>query len=487
LSALAAQIQHLPSLSEVRAERCRRSLAQFVRRVFEMVDPGAVYLHNWHIDLICEYLEAMTLGEIRNLIINIPPRFLKSIICSVAWPAWLLGRNPSEQILCGSYNDDLALKHSIDCLMVIRSPWYQEIFPGVQIVKDDQRKFDTSARGFRHAITPRGTGLGKGGNYQVLDDPLNPKLAMSDTERNWINNVWIGQTLGSRWNNPKTGHRLLIMQRLHMDDPTAFLLAKGGYELLKVPQEPAARTTITFPRSGRTLTREPGELIHPERMGPEEIAYAKVELGTYGYAGQHQQEPTPLGGGRLKLAWFLRYSALPAQPDETVISLDTAGKGKEINNPSCALVAVRKDAHWSITKMWLEHATYPVLKRAIYSLYQDTRADAVLIENKSSGQSLLDDIKEDTKTDMPVIGIEPEADKITRLDTQLAWIEAGNMSLPDPTQVHAPWLADLEVNLAHYPNPVLWDPLDALSQLIKWIRFRDRAFASVSQVQVVGI
>ena len=117
-------------------EYTRRHLSPFVKKVVATVDPGAVYKHNWHIDLICEYLEACTNGDIKRLIINIPPRHLKTLIVSVAWPAWLIGRNPSEQILCATYSASLSMRDSVTCRLVIQSEWYKNIFPEVEIVSD---------------------------------------------------------------------------------------------------------------------------------------------------------------------------------------------------------------------------------------------------------------------------------------------------------------------------------------------------------------
>ena len=179
----------------------RRSLSAFVRKVFSTVDPATAYKHNWHVDLICEYLEAATRREIQRLIINIAPRSLKSNIVSVGWPAWLIGHNPSEQIVGSSYSGSLALKHSVDCRTVIQSAWYKNMFPDVELTGDMNTKseFVTTNRGHRIATSVGGTATGKGGNVLLIDDPVNPEEAMSDTARDGAN-TWYDQTYSTRLN-----------------------------------------------------------------------------------------------------------------------------------------------------------------------------------------------------------------------------------------------------------------------------------------------
>ena len=149
------------NLDEVRVfdALMRQRLSSFIQRTFVTVDPGANYLHNWHVDLIAEYLTACTNRDIKRLIINIPPRYLKSIAVSVAWPAWVLGHNPSAKFLASSYSDKLALKHSVDCRLVVQSPWYRRVFPTVNLVKDqnEKSKFVTTERGHRIATSTGGT------------------------------------------------------------------------------------------------------------------------------------------------------------------------------------------------------------------------------------------------------------------------------------------------------------------------------------------
>lgn len=459
------------SIDEVEDERCRRHLAPMVRRVFKTLNPGTLYKHNWHIDLICEYLEAMYLGELRYLIINIAPRSLKSIIASIAFPAWLLGKDPSEHILCASYVDRLAIDLSVKCRRVMQSDWYQRMFPETQFAADqnEKSKYETTRFGYRTSTSVGGSPTGYGGHYKIADDPIDPDGAFSDKERHtttdWFQNTWPHRT-----DDAPTARELIIMQRLHVDDPTGLLLQDGRYELLKIPTEAPKRQVITFPLSKRQVVREPGDLMHPERIGPEEVAALKKH--TYSWNGQHQQEPIPLEGGRIKLDWFPRYGALPKDPSEIVISVDTAGKGKDVSNPTAFLVFMRKGETWYLARSLKDKWAYPSVKRQCYSLDATYSMDALLIEDKAMGQSLVEDLREESS--LPVVAIEPEADKVSRMESQLAQIEAGVVSLPDPAVVNAPWLLDIETFLSSYPNPSEWDELDALSQFLKWLRRREK-------------
>jgi len=477
----------------------REHLSPFIKKVFSTVDPKSVYKHNWHIDLIAEYLEAVTLKQIPNLLINVPPRFLKSICTTVSWPAWLLGKDPSDQIIAASYANKLATKHSVDCRLVVESAWYKATFPNVHMARDqnEKTKFQTTERGYRIATSIDGTATGEGGDKLILDDPMNPKKAYSDVERA-STNEWMDQTWSTRKNDPETSSEIVVMQRLHVDDSTGHIKAQIESELiaqamedyedlesrrdqhwehLVIPQEAEKRTIVIFPISKKKKIRNKGDLLHPERFNKQTVARTKRRLGTYGYAGQHQQRPTPMGGGRVKTEWFPRYRKLPASYDEVILSFDTAQKDREINDPSVGQVYARNGVQWYLVHLWKQQVRYPALKRMAIAMANEWKPDAIVIEDKSSGSSLIQELQDDT--DWPVIAIEPESDKVTRFDTQTPSIEAGVIALPDPQYVPVGWLAYLEECLGHFPSPPSWDELDAMSQFLKHIRKREEESVTV--------
>lgn len=270
----------------------------FTQQCFRTVDPAHEYIHNWHIDCIIEHLQAVERGEIRRLIINMPPRSLKSITACVAWPAWLLGQNPSTQIVTASYAHDLSIKHSVDTRLIVESPWYKAAFPETIIAKDqnEKRKFQTTKRGHRKATSVGGSITGDGGDYLIIDDPLKPDEAPSPVVRKGTND-WIDQTFLTRENDPKTSRALLVMQRVHEGDPTAHLKEKGWEELI-LPAYFEKRTIITV--NNKKWICEEGSYLHEERLGEDELDTKLVELGMYGFCGQYLQRPSPEGGGEFQ-------------------------------------------------------------------------------------------------------------------------------------------------------------------------------------------
>lgn len=454
-----------PTKAEALDALLRTRLAAFTQKTFRTVDPGAQYLHNWHIDLISEYLEACTKRQIKRLIINVPPRSLKSISVSVAWPAWLLGRNPSEQLLAASYAEMLALKHSVDCRLVMQSDWYRRVFPSVILTGDqnEKRKFVTTARGQRFATSVGGTATGEGGQILIVDDPLNPLQAASEVMRTAAN-TWFDQTFVSRLNDKENGVIVVVMQRLHADDLTGHLLAKGGWEHLCIPGVAEVKTVIDFGRV--KVTREPGDVLHPARESREAIDRQKIEMGSYAFAGQYQQRPAPAEGGILKLHWFGRYDKPEEKYNRIVQSWDTAYKKGAHNDPSCCLTFGERDDGHDLLHAMVGRMEYPELKATMMRHAGEWNADAVLIEDKASGQSLLQDVRKETQ--LPLIAIEPHGDKITRAVAVSAMIEAGKVRLPR----HAAWLTDFEGEIMHFPNGTHDDQVDGLSQYLDWIRQR---------------
>lgn len=205
------------------------NFSTFIGKTLATVDPAAEFLPNWHIDLIAEYLEAARKSQITRLIINMPPRSLKSVCVSVAWPAWLLGHDPRTRILAASYAASLSVKHSLDCRLVLSAPWYQAVLPELKLsrVQNEKHKFMTSKQGFRMASSVGASVIGEGGNFLIIDDPISPAQAMNELARNHANN-WFDHTFSTRLDNKKTGVIVLVMQRLHSADLSGYLLEKGG-------------------------------------------------------------------------------------------------------------------------------------------------------------------------------------------------------------------------------------------------------------------
>ncbi len=272
------------------------------------MNPGKSFLDNWHLDLFCEYLEAVRCGDIKRLIINVPPRSLKSISINVAWPAWLIGNKPSLKIISASYSQAISNKHSLDCKNVIFSDWYRQVFTELEIKTNIKSKFMTSMHGFRMATSVGGTLTGEGADLIIVDDPLTPMQAMSCKLRERANN-WFKQSLISRLNSRKDGAIILVMQRLHQDDLSGVLLKEQNWEHLCIPAISTQESKINFGKVN--FIRKEGDLLHSTRDGNDEIKRLKQELGSYTFSAQYQQSPHKVENGIIKNEWFIRYEDRP--------------------------------------------------------------------------------------------------------------------------------------------------------------------------------
>lgn len=460
----------------------RHKLNAFTYSAFHTIDRAAEYSHGWHIDCMCEYLAACYRREITHLIINVPPGYMKSITCSIAFPAWVLGQNPSEQICVASHNDDLSVDLSTKTRNVMRADWYQRIFPATKIARDfdTKHKFMTTSQGWRSTFTTAQPPIGIGGRILIVDDPMNPKKAVSKKERESVNTIWWDQGWTQRQRDKKRGVFIVIMQRIHEKDLTGYLLAKNmRWEHCNLPGIAEAKTFIQI--GDFSITREVGDLLHPDREGPEQIAQRKVDLGSYGFAAQYQQRPVPLEGGLVKLQWFKRYRVLPAaKPIRIVQSWDTAQKAEEIHDYSVGQTWHEyADGYYLVDELRVRQE-YPDLKRTIQTYAVQHSANVILIEDKSSGQALLQDLKRETR--LPLVAMMPQGDKIVRMVRHTATVEAGRCFLPEPNAPAdvAPrkgqWLGEFENEVSMFPEGEWKDQIDAFSQFLEYITSPGRTF-----------
>jgi predicted phage terminase large subunit-like protein len=447
----------------------RQDFESFVELVFQYLNPQTPYLRNWHIEVMAAKLEACRRGECRRLIINIPPRYLKSICASVAFTAWYLGHHPSGQIMNVTYAQDLSEKFARDTLAVMQAEWYQELFATrLAAPRPSAQEFATTENGFRKATSVGGVITGRGADIIIIDDPLKPDEALSDTERKKVNQ-WMGQTLYSRQNDKQTGVIILIMQRLHEDDLTAHVLAQEDWEHVRFPAiaEEDEEQVIQTPLYGtQRFTRRHGEALHPAREPIDKLEELKRILGEYTFASQYQQRPAPLGGGLVKEHWFKHYHdwERPEKFDWVFQSWDTANKPDELANYSvCTTWGVRAKNLY-LLEVFRRQVNYPDLKRAVRELHARYKPVAVLIEDRASGTQLLQELKNDGM--YAATACKPEGDKVMRLHAQTAMIEGGFVYLP----ASAPWLAQYLHELTTFPNSKYSDQVDSTSQALEWAK-----------------
>lgn len=307
----------------------RNDLDAFTCKSFNVLEPATEFQYNWHIGCIAEHLKAVWDGEIQNLIINMPPRSLKTITTSISFPAWAMGINPSIRFMLTSFKSSLAEKMTRKTRHLMKSDWYKTVFSETEISRelDRQYYFETTKRG-QYFSSSMSSVTGEGCDIQICDDPINPDEALSDVVRHSVIETIRG-TLFSRFNDPRKGRFILNMQRLHDDDPTGNLLQDDGWYHLKLPAEAIDKShSITF--GSKTWTIEQGDMLFPERFTREVLDGFRQRLGDYNYAGQFLQEPVPIGGGEIKPHWMQYYNKPNVSGMSIYILVDPSG-GEAMN------------------------------------------------------------------------------------------------------------------------------------------------------------
>jgi hypothetical protein len=254
----------------------RSDFRPFLEKAFSTLSSGRAFIPTWHLESIAYQLERVRRGEIKRLIMNMPPRSLKSLTASVAYPAFVLGHDPSQRIICVSYSGDLAKKHANDFRAVLEAPWYRELFPGTRIgPKDSETEIELTVRGSRLATSVGGTLTGRGGDLIIVDDPLKPDDAYSEAKRNAANE-WFRSTLLSRLDDKRTGAIIIVMQRLHMDDLTGFVTSQSDeWEILDLPAIAEVEEHVPISDT-KTYFRRVGEALSPEREPLSILEHMKV-------------------------------------------------------------------------------------------------------------------------------------------------------------------------------------------------------------------
>ncbi len=455
----------------------RYDLASFIQRSFQTIVPAADYLDNWHIDAIAWHLQQCFDGRIKRLIITLPPRNLKSICASVAFPAWVLGRDPTRRIICASYANELTAMHARDCRTVMESAWYRSVFPRTRLnpKKSAELEFETTRQGYRYGTSLGGALTGRGGNFVVVDDPIKPADAMSEVKRGSVKQ-WFDGTLYSRLDNKKDDVIIIVMQRVHVDDLVGHLLEKdAGWVHLDLPAIADAAQAVPI-GPDEVYHRQIGVALHPEREPMEVLDQIKAEMGTLAFSAQYQQRPVPVEGNLVKWTWFRLYACPQAyNHDGRVIqSWDTASKAGELNDYSVCTTWLKKGDDYYLLDVLRERLEYPFLKKRVIDMARRFSAHSVLIEDQGSGTQLIQDLQFE-KTGVRPIAIMPEADKVTRMSNQSAHIEAGQVTLPES----APWLDEFKSEIMAFPNGRFDDQVDSLSQFLGWAehnkRFRARS------------
>ncbi len=446
------------------AEKARRSLREYVSQAWSVVEPSTQFVPGWHIDAICEHLEAMLQGQIRNLLINIPPRFMKSLLACVFFPTWAWIDRPHLRWLCSSYAESLSVRDSVKSRRVIQSPWYQRHWGNRFRLTSDQNakeRFENDKTGYRIATSVGGTATGEGGDFVVTDDPHNVKEVASKTQREEVL-MWWDNVMSTRLNDPKTGHKLIIMQRSHYSDLAGHVLEQGGYEHLCLPMEYESDRHCVTKIGWEDPRKNEGELLWGSRYGEAELQVLKKPLGTYGYAGQMQQSPVPAGGGLFKQKDFLYFKN---QQDGAYLLYRRDGELTSVPKSVCwrfqtcdTATSIKDSADWFVNATWavtpsnqlllvnvlrerIEGPDQQGLMRRQHITYRPAFQG---VENKTFGLTLIQSMR---RSGLPVVPLEADSDKFSRALPIAAKMEAGEVFfLKD-----ADWLQEYESELLNFP------------------------------------
>lgn len=437
----------------------RQDLGYFTRGVFAILFPKTKYVHAPYIDLLAERLTALQYSKNRRLVINLPPRHLKSTIASVAYCAWLLGHNPSMKVLCVSYSADLAIALSKQTRQVMESDWYQLVFPATVLVESTQDSLITNANGERRAVSVHGAVTGFGADCIIIDDPQKAD-EVSYAHKRAVSLETLKSTILTRLNDPTTGTIVLVQQRLHEDDWSAAMLASGVWDRLSLPA--IAEVDEVIPFGKKVFKRTTGEALHPLRVPITELEKIRAEIGSADFSAQYQQRPVPGGGAILDIGLFPRYDVLPKQePGDLIVhSWDVAYTIEKHSDYSVVISFVYKNYRLYVRKVTRFKKTYPELREIIR--FTSKQADYVVIEGSSMGLALWQELHKEEPAKF--WRFNPKESKDLRLMRVMHLIETGRVVLPRK----ADYLEDFLHELASFPNGKHDDQVDCLTQAL-WL------------------
>ena len=450
---------------EIEKRACEKDFATFFRRAWEVLEPGRPLDWSWHYDLLCEYLTLVRNGKFHKqfanaagMIINIPPRSGKSNILTICFPVWCWTTNPERRFLCASYSASLSGEHSVKRRDLIMSPWFQSLWGKTFELKADVNRinqFDNDKTGQMIATSVGGSGLGRGGDTVIIDDPLSPDQAASDSERTTANN-WLDNTVRNRMNDPASGLIILVMQRLNELDCTGYVLQQepGRWTHVSIPMEAEEHERWVFPISGRVVERKPGETLQPNRYPPRVIASLKTRRLVW--SGQMQQRPAPLEGNLIKRSEVRYYGGmdpmtgtldrrLPDQFDLVLLSADCAFKDLKTSDyvAICAIGVKGPDRY--ILDVVNAHLDMPATAQKIRDMRTEHHASLVLVEDKANGPAVIKNLKQDIPG---VIEVNPQGGKMARMAAMSGEWQSGNWFL----KRDAAWCEVVIDQLISFPN-----------------------------------
>lgn len=461
----------------------RDDLHAYMHRAFLELYPGTPFLPAMYIRAMCHQLERVERGEVKRLLLLVPPRHLKSHCASVALSTWYLGRHPTKTVVGASYNADLAQTFSGLARRLMEAPWHRAVFP--ELVLDPRKASAEELRirnhgGRRLATSVGGTFTGKGADLIIIDDPMKADDAFSETRREDVYH-WVTTTVISRFNDPKAGALIVVAQRLHGDDLPGRLIAAGGWEVLELPAiapHPAEYEIA----NGLVWPRRKGELLDSHRIDRPTLEQLRRELGTHAFEAQYQQRPTPPEGNLIRTEWFGAYEkALPRRQYEAVVqSWDPAAVPGSSNDYSVCTTWGLNGRHIDLLHVHRARHGFPELLQAALRLRQDWTPDLVVVEASHTGSALVQELN--SRRYREVRGSAPRGAKEERMAALTPFLERGEVRVP----ASAPWLEAFLAECGAFPNGRYDDQVDTLSQLLDAVRRQPGEIRHLSRYRKAG-
>jgi predicted phage terminase large subunit-like protein len=447
---------------------CESSLYEFVKMMWPHVAEGKQFIDNWHIRLICDHLQAITEGKIKNLIINIPFRCMKSLIASICWPAWEWTIKPHLQYIGVSYNTSMALSNARIMRTLISCDFYKSMWDR-ELRKDTDSMMENKHGGHRFSTGILSGTTGRNADRVIADDPHTAMSIYSEAERNSEILSWKEQFATRR--NSEQSALVIVMQRLHYKDLSSIYFDNESYDLICLPMEYEGQNRCRSSLMQIDTRTEVGELLWPNRFSKEylEKEYKTGDYTAYFIAAQLQQRPAPLSGGIIQASWFKYYDELPEHKKLTW-TWDTAIKQGQSNDYSVGQLWASCENGYYLIHSVRKRLLYPELKELVKISYEQSieifgkeiedKASEIIIEDKSSGQQLLQDFRSIGK--LPVIATTPTGSKVERLNLVSGIFEAGKIFLPKGK----PWVANYIEEFISFPTGSHDDQIDATTQYL---------------------
>lgn len=444
------------------AAAVRQNFYAFTIKVFETLNPGREFRENWHLKAIAHHVDLVREDEIRKLIINVPPRSLKSTIVSVAWPAFLLGHDPSVQIMVVSHNQQLATQLSSDFRKIVSSAWYRTAFSTMreEAVTDNELLFRTRSGGARHAVSVAMGITGIGADIIILDDPVDASNANNHLHMKSVNE-WVASTLFTRYNNPASSRTVLVMQRLSVFDPTAYLQTTQAWHSLVLPAIAQEDADVPI-GDDEFFSWKRGELLHADHLSAEWLKEQEGRMEADAYLAQYLQAPVPYGGGAIDLAKISRWTTPPDYHELRFISVDAASG---MNNKSRTAIQMFdvEDGKLFLRLAYAKHMDFPTALERIRNLADKYEVDHILLEKGGSGQSLAEALVKEFSVGVVKL-ITPKMSKEERMAKAQIPLYRGKVLLPEKKN----WLKEFQDELSAFPAGIYDDQVDAFSQAINW-------------------